>query len=439
MITYKDTIDMMELLSKIAPLERTLANKATDQAFSILKESLPSGKVEGFASGKKVWSWTIPKRWECKKGRIISEGRVLLDIKSHPLHLVNYSRPFKGRVSHEELMKHLFSDPNQPDAIPFVFKYYQDDWGFCIEHSRREIFNSDFYDIEVDTVLEDGNLNVFYDYLPGNSKETFIICSDICHPTQVNDSLTGVAVGIDIMKRLHARKERKYNYLFLALPETIGSIAFLAHHPEFIENTVGGFFSEMLGTNGPMVGQKTRAGNTYFDFLLDQKLNASNKDYKIVDFLKSASNDEKVMDSPGVDIPTFAITRSPYREYHTSDDNMSIIKEYNLRESRDVLQSIIDDFEKDYIPRLKYPGHIFLSGYGLYPNWYDDPTLKPAWDSFIEIMPMIDGKLSVVEIAQKVGCNPELVFYWCDRFEEKGLVKKYEYKVKRAEKNLVGF
>ena len=49
MTTYKDTIDMMELLSKIAPLERTLANKATDQAFSILKESLPSGKVEGFA------------------------------------------------------------------------------------------------------------------------------------------------------------------------------------------------------------------------------------------------------------------------------------------------------------------------------------------------------------------------------------------------------
>ena len=97
------------------------------------------------------------------------------------------------------------------------------------------------------------------------------------------------------------------------------------------------------------------------------------------------------------------------------------------------------EFEKDYIPRLKYPGHIFLSGYGLYPNWYDDPTLRPAWDSFIEIMPMIDGKLSVVEIAQKVGCNPELVFYWCDRFEEKGLVKKYEYKVKRAEKNLVGF
>ena len=164
MTTYKDTIDMMELLSKIAPLERTLANKATDQAFSILKESLPSGKVEGFATGKKVWSWTIPKRWECKKGQIISEGRVLLDIKVHPLHLVNYSRPFKGRVSHEELMKHLFSDPNQPDAIPFVFKYYQDDWGFCIEHSRREIFNSDFYDIEVDTVLEDGDLNVFYDY-----------------------------------------------------------------------------------------------------------------------------------------------------------------------------------------------------------------------------------------------------------------------------------
>ena len=439
MKTYADTINMMELLSRIAPLERTLACAATDKTFEILKEYLPSGQVEGYPAGKKVWTWTIPKRWEAKRASISVNGEVLVDIKDHPLHLVNYSRPFNGKVSHEELMKHVHSTPDQPDSIPYVFKFYQDNWGFCIQHNRKHIFKSDFYDVDIDVSHEQGDMNVFFDYLHGQNKETFIICSNVCHPTQVNDSLTGVAVGIDIMNRLRQRKDRKYSYLFLAVPETIGSIAFLSHHPEYIETTVGGFFSEMLGSNGPLVGQRTRDGNTYFDFLMEKALLANNKNFRIVPFLKSASNDEKVMDSPGVDIPAFSITRAPYREYHTSDDNMTIIKDSNLRESRDVLQSILDSLENDYIPRLKHPGHVFLSGHDLYPNWYDDPSLNPSWDSFIDSKPMIDGRLSVVEIARKIDCLPEHVFHWCDRFHEKGLLKKCDYKVKRREMSLVGF
>jgi aminopeptidase-like protein len=215
---YVDTIDMIELLSKIAPLERTLACLATDKTFEILKEYLPDGRVEGYPSGKKVWTWTIPQRWEVRSASISVNGEVLVDVKDHPLHLVNYSRPFSGKVSHEELMKHVHSVPDQPDSIPYVFKFYQDQWGFCVPHNRRHIFKSDFYDVDIDVSFEQGDMNVFVDYLQGDNKETFIICSNVCHPTQVNDSLTGVAVGIDIMNRLRQRVSRKYSYLYLAVP-----------------------------------------------------------------------------------------------------------------------------------------------------------------------------------------------------------------------------
>lgn len=439
MKNYADSVDMMKMLSELGPLPRTLACNATDEALRILKHNLGSGFIEGYETEKSVWSWKIPKRWEVHKAKITANGETLIDVQDHHLHLVNYSQPFIGRVSHSELQKHIHSDPNRPDTIPYIFKFYQQDWGFSIQHNKLKSFKSDFYDVEIDVSFEDGFLNVFYDYLPGENSECFVICSNVCHPTQVNDSLTGAVVGLDIFKRLKSLKKRKYSYLFLAVPETIGSIAFFANNKKFIDNSVGGFFSEMLGTDGPIVGQKTRAGDTYLDFLMEVGISNSSQGFSIVPFLKSASNDEKVLDSPGVDIPTFSISRAPYIEYHSSDDNVNIIKESCLRESRDILQSVIDDLENDYIPRLKFPGHIFLSGYDLYPNWYDDPKLLVYWNSFIDIMPHIDGKLSVIEVAKKVKCDPEVVFYWCDKFIEKGLAKKFDFVLKRADKSIVGF
>ena len=114
-----------------------------------------------------------------------------------------------------------------------------------------------------------------YEFLPSENPETFVICSNICHPTQVNDSLTGVAVGADIITRLSKLNKRKYSYLFLVIPEKIGSVAFLSHHPDFIQKSIGRFFPEMLGTYGPLVGQKTRAGDTYTDTLMESHLSLS--------------------------------------------------------------------------------------------------------------------------------------------------------------------
>lgn len=94
--------------------------------------------------------------------------------------------------------------------------------------------------------------------------------------------------------------------------------------------------------------------------------------------------------------------------------------------------------EADYVQRLRNPGPVFLSGYDLYPNWYDDPTLLPLWSSFIDVMPKIEGRLSVIEIAKKINCDPEHVFYWCDRFHERGLLDKYEHLVDRRQRSLIG-
>lgn len=421
---FVDQIDMLELLSSLAPLNRTLANKDTKKGLNIIKKYLPDSEIEGFSSGSKAWSWTIPQCWELESATIKSNGKTIVDASNNILHVINYSQPFSGTVSKEELLKHLHTYPDRPDAIPFTFSFYEKVWGFSIPHNWLSLFSADSYEIEIKSSLEDGELNVLSYFVPGESNETFIICSNICHPLQVNDSLTGVAVGLDIIKRLRSKDKRKYSYLFLVLPETIGSIAYLSNHPDIIKNSIGGFFSEMLGTDGPLVGQRTSKENSYWNILLEHALEESGLAHSVVDFLKSAANDEKVLDSPGVDIPTFSITRYPYPEYHTSDDNMSIIDIDRLREARDVLQKIIDFAEEDYIPVLKHPGPIFLSGHDLYPDWRNDPSLLPMWLSFIDVMYSIDGLHSVIELATIRNIPISHFFYWTNAFAEKELLIK---------------
>lgn len=428
---YQDKVDMMALLGDIAPLARTLASNDTDEALQILAGFLPGARIEGVPSGSKVWSWTIPSRWELSSATIKANGETLVDVAWSPLLVINYSQPFKGTVGREELLKHLRTFPERPQAIPFSFSFYEPIWGFSIPHEWLSRFTSDTYEVEINSRFEDGNLNTLSLFIPGESKETFVICSNICHPVQVNDSLTGVAVAVDIATRLLARKCRKYSYLLMIVPETIGSIAFLANHPEIIKTSVGGFFSEMLGTDGPLVGQRTRQRESYWDKLLEYVLASSNLPQKMVNFLKSASNDEKVLDSPGVDIPTFSLTRFPYPEYHTSDDNINLIDIDRLREGRDVLQVVIDFAEKDYIPILNQPGPVFLSGHDLYPNWRDDPSLLPLWLSFIEVMYSIDGVHSVVELAAMRQIPMNHFFYWTDAFAEKGLLTKRPFVLAR--------
>ncbi|MDA2933995.1 DUF4910 domain-containing protein [Acidobacteria bacterium AH-259-D05] len=429
MAKYDDHIDMLALLNKIAPLKRTLASDDTDRALEIVREYVPNARIEGFETGKKVWSWTIPHRWELKKATIRSDGKILVDSDWCHLHVVNYSQPFEGIVTHKELLQKLHTNPDCPDAIPFKYSFYEPNWGFCVPHNWLDRFVADRYEVEIDCQFIQGSLNTLSAFLPGAFEQTFIICSNVCHPTQVNDPLTGLAVFIDVINRLWSRKRRKYSYLLLVVPETIGSIAYLSHHPEVINCSIGGFFNETVGTKGPLVAQLTRKGDTYWDSALMQSLQMSGKEHRIVPFLKSAANDEKVLDSPGVDIPTLSLTRSPFPEYHTSKDNMDIIDINQMRDARDVIQTFFDLIEDDYIPSLNQPGPIFLSGHGLYPNWEHDRSQLSRWLSFLDVMYAIDGHRSLIEIARDVKGPIEPVRSWCDAFSEKGLLKKNQHVV----------
>ena len=53
----------------------------------------------------------------------------------------------------------------------------------------------------------------------------------VCHPSLVNDNLSGIAVAVELAAAL-ARCPRRLSYRFVFAPGTIGSLVWLSQHRE---------------------------------------------------------------------------------------------------------------------------------------------------------------------------------------------------------------
>ena len=420
----------IRLVRELAPLARTLVHDDNERALKVLGETLPGLQVEGFPSGKSVWTWKIPNKWLLLESRLEDAvtGELLWDGRHHPLATVNYSLPIDELVDRDTLAPRLHVASKRPEAIPFVFRFYNRDWGFCMPVAqRKQILDRKRFRVRIETKEMAGRLLVGALVLPGDCEEEILVVSNICHPSIANDSITGVAAAVDLARHLMARSRRKYTYRFLFLPETIGSIAYLAHHPEVLGHAVAGFFCEMLGNPNTHCLQLSRHGDTYWDHIALRTLRDADESFRTAPFLQSASNDEKVLDSPGVNIPTISITRYPYPEYHTSDDNADLVQPKLLDESCSLIRTLFDRLEEDYVPVYLGQGPVCLAEHGLYPDWYQDPKQLPAWEAFVKVMYAFDDRRSCEQLAFDLNLPIAIVRHWTDAFCQKGFVRAEPY------------
>jgi len=324
-------------------------------------------------------------------------------------------------ISKQELMNHIYTNKDRPNAIPFEFKYYEQDWGFCVQHEKLKEFIYDQYKVVIKTSFEKGEIKIGELVLSGESQETIVLVAHLCHPAMANDDLSGVAVLVNIANSLSKRKHRHYSYRILFLPETIGSIAYLSQNEDLISSIKFGIFFEMLGNDNVHALQLSRQGNTIIDMAARNVMKNSLSQFNEGPFREIISNDEMVFNGPGVNIPMISISRWPYPEYHTSDDNISIIKSEKLEESRDLILKIIDLLERNYTPKRKFRGPPFLSKYGLWIDWRVNPKLNLMMEKlFLEF----EGDKSIIEIAELLDLNFEDVYNYVNKFVDADLVEK---------------
>ena len=421
---------LKSILEQIYPLHRTLASDGTDEALRIVGEHLPDSAgyaLETYTPGTPAWTWTVPERYVVHEAYLEYEtGETIVDFHENPLHLVSYSLPVDKILTWDELEPHLFYNEKLPHTIPWIFKYYERNWGFCLPKDifdrldrsarYRAVIRSEFVDepgfrIGVGVVHPEGG--------PDPEAGEIIVAAHVCHPMQANDDAAGVVSAIELARRLAADPlpAGSMSVRFLFCPETIGTIAYLSQHEDLIPRLRGGIFLEMTGTDGPLAWHRSRQD----EHLLDRITRSVLPEAESRPFAAAPANDERVINGPGVDVPCISLNRWPYPEYHTSDDNSSIIFEDNLVEAAGVAEQIVRIYASNYTPKRTFKGPVFLSGHGLWVDWREDWALNRAVE---KIMMSFEGELSIFEIAEAVGLDYWVVREYVERFREKSFVRK---------------
>ncbi len=413
---------MKPTLEKLYPLNRHLVGDDNKIALKMIKDALGGLTIHAYPTNLQCWTWRIPEKWVIRSSYIECEdGRRFAQFEEHPLHVISYSLPVDKVVSKAELLSHLHTSKKQPEAIPYVTKYYERDWGFCLSKVDAEKLTGDTFKVFIDAEHIPGELLVGEYNITGESEQTVIIVTNICHPAQVNDSISGVVVAVDLIKEL-AKRNTHFSYKFLFLPETIGSIAWLSQNEQAIPNICCGLFFEMLGTENEHLLQHSFTGKAKIDKIALSILEQKTECFRTTEFRKGPASDEMIFDGPGINKPMINLSRFPYPEYHTSFDNPDIISEAKLQESRDVLLKILLTLDQDRVPVPKYKGPIFLSGYGLWTDWQknrakDTATPVSEDEAYLlnialdYMMILIDGSRSIFDV------------YWILKNEQKFPVK----------------
>jgi aminopeptidase-like protein len=420
---------MQELIEKLWRLPRDIVSDGYDTALYALSTQLPM-EIHEYPTGTECWTWLVPEKWTCNEAWLETlDGRRLFSYQENPLHVVSYSLPIDGEVSREELFEHLHVHPELADAIPFVFKYYERDWGLCCSQELKNTLQADRYRVVIRSEFSHGSLKVGEVVVPGKSTKSFVLCAHLCHPAMVNDDLSGVVVGMKVMQELLKRRDLRYTYRFLILPETIGSIAYLSHHEELIPDMTGGLFLEMLGLDNPHALQLSFQADTEIDRCLIRTLGENDGAGWTGAFRRVVGNDERQFNAPGVRVPMLSLSRvlrdkagkNPYYpEYHSSHDTPELASQVRLEESRDLVLRMIDSLEGNQVPVNRYKGEVFCSRYGLNIDAYAHPEANRA---FFDILFQIDGTKSVAQIARLCQVREESVSTVITALRQHGLVE----------------
>ena len=396
---------MYALAKKIFPICRSITGKGVRETLEILKEVCSELEIYSIESGTKVFDWTVPKEWNIEDAYIENEkGTRIIDFKENNLHVVGYSEPVDRWVGRDELLQYVYTQPDQPDVIPYVTSYYISRYGFCMTENMKRGLEKGRYHMVIKSSLSEGYMNWGEILFQGDTADEICFSTNICHPSLGNNEISGPVVLIYLAKWISTIKNRRFTYRFLFIPETIGSIAYISQNLEHMKQHIkAGFVVTCVGDDKNYSYVESRKGDTLADKVLRHILKWHYPKFNTYSFLKRGS-DERQYCAPGVDLPFCVFCRSKfheYKEYHTSKDDLDFISAEGLGNSLEVLQKTVLLLEKNHKYRTSILCEPQLGKRGLYPtigqkNTYTD--IKKI-QNFIAYA---DGQADLIDISEKI-------------------------------------
>lgn len=424
----KFTMQMLDVIKRLLFKNRTIVTSDISECIRIIRENYSVDVLE-YPTGAEYQTWQVPPEWNVRYASIASNGQVIASLDDSRLLVAPYSLPFHGSVTKSELVQHVYTNPAKPDSYCYEFRLaynYQrrlQEWRLSMPHDLLHSLPEGKYEIEIDVEVKDGNMLIGESTHKGQSGYWFTFLAHYCHIAQANDGLAGVAVMLEAVDRIREKyPNSKYGYKALLMPETIGSSIYAATHENELDATVGAVFSEMGGAESPLQLVLSRRGDTYIDRLFLYVLEKQGKlPCRIIPFRKGWGNDELVFDAPGLGVPTVSIDRHPFDAYHTHHDNMELIKLERLEEIVEILLGVVDELERDYIPKLKNRVPVYLTRFNLYSDWTYERSM---YDVNVQILDGLWSGLSVTDLALKNQLDVEYVHHYLGLLSKNDLVNR---------------
>ncbi|HEX9950332.1 MAG TPA: DUF4910 domain-containing protein [Rubricoccaceae bacterium] len=401
------------LVADLLPLRRCLTGDGLRATLARLGEIVPLAVTE-VPTGEAVFDWTIPPEWRVREAHLtLPSGRRVADWVASPLHLVQYSRPVRARMTMDALRPYLHSLPGQPDLVPYRTAYYAPTWGFCLAHTDLEAMAAELgergeAEVVIDADLFDGHLTYGEAVVPGETEDEILISAHACHPALANDNASALAVAAVLAAERAAGPRRRHTLRVLFAPGTLGAIAWLARNPE--RRVRHGLVLANLGDAGGFTYKQTRRGTLTAPLAVDRAVAVALRDAGqplAVRPWTPDGYDERQFGSPGISLPVGRLTRTPhgeYPEYHTSGDSLSLVRPESLAGSLAVLRDTLAVLDGDARYRSLAPfGEPQLGRRGLYAPIGGIAVPPQAQAALSWTLALADGEHSLLDTAERSG------------------------------------
>ena len=422
--------EIHNLAKALWPINRSITGNGVRATLDLIKQHLRCLEVKSIPSGTEVFDWKVPKEWHAEEAYIVTpSGEKICDFKVNNLHLLGYSTSFEGSMSLEELKEHLYTLPEQPEAIPYITSYYKERWGFCLTQNQYDQLEGGEYRVKIDARHFDGVLNYAELVLPGQSHEEVFLSTYICHPSMANNELSGPTVVTYLAKWLSELSNRHYTYRIVFIPETIGSITYLSrNHKKMKEKTIAGFNVSCVGDDRAYSYLPSRNGNTLSDDIAKHVLSHIDSNYKAYTWLDRGS-DERQYCAPGIDLPIASIMRTKYGqypEYHTSlDDLENVVTPSGLDGGYWAIRKAIEAIERNKKYSVTVFGEPQMGKRGLYPTLSTKKSAEQV-RLMMDLISLCDGENSLLQIAETLNTPIWELYELIDTLVEHKLLQSHE-------------
>ncbi len=405
---------MRRFMEEAFPLCRSITGDGVRATLDLIAEEL-KGVAElerhEVPTGSPVLDWTVPKEWNLRRATLDGPDGRVLDSDDCNLHVLSYSTPVDLELTLDELRPHLFTVPDQPDAVPYRTSYYREAWGLCLSHNTLESLPDGTYQVKIDTTLAPGHLSYGEAVLPATDGDAdeILLTTHICHPSMANDNLSGIAAVTEAARRLSARVEpRRHRLRLLFLPGAIGSITWLERNRARVGAIRAGLVVAGAGDPAPATYKRSRRANTGIDLLMSRLM--TERGGSVIDYYPYGY-DERQFCSPGFNLPVGRLSRSihgTYPEYHTSADNLDFVDDTTLEDTVSLIVEAVTRFGSEPRYRSLAPhGEPQLGRRGLYGAVGGAITTKSDEMAVLWMLAYSDGEHALPDIAAMSGIEVE--------------------------------